>query len=121
MASIRIRNLSSETKAKLRRRAEERGCSLEAPARSILDQAAEETPPAAGFPRNLIALVEPGDDIEPFVRDHGQPQEPVETDVIKAGAPRRSRGRPRAACPAPWGKMPACPDPNASSLRSSSS
>jgi len=74
MASIRIRNLSSETKAKLRRRAEERGCSLEALARSILDQAAEETPPATGFPHNLIALVEPGEDIEPFIREHGQPQ-----------------------------------------------
>lgn len=62
MASIRIRNLSSETKAKLGRRAEERGCSPEALARSILDQAAEETPPA---------------DIEPFIREHGQPQAPV--------------------------------------------
>ena len=41
MASITIRNLSPESKARLRRQAEERGCSLEALARSILDRAAE--------------------------------------------------------------------------------
>ena len=78
MANITIRNLSPESKARLRRQAEERGCSLEALARSILDQAAEETPPATGFPHNLIALVEPGEDIEPFIREHRQPREPVD-------------------------------------------
>ena len=57
MASITIRNLSPESKAKLRRRAEQRGCSLEALARSILDQAAEDTSVATGFPDDLIALV----------------------------------------------------------------
>ena len=46
MASITIRNLSPESKARLRRQADERGCSLEALARSILDQAADGTPPA---------------------------------------------------------------------------
>ena len=78
MASITIRNLSPESKAKLRRRAERRGCSLEALARSILDQAADDTSVATGFPDDLIALVEPGDDIEPFLREHRQPQEPVD-------------------------------------------
>lgn len=78
MASITIRNLSPESKAKLRRRAERRGCSLEALARSILDQAAEDNSAAPGFPDDLIALVEPGDDIEPFLREHRQPQEPVD-------------------------------------------
>ena len=78
MASITIRNLSPESKAKLRRRAERRGCSLEALARSILDQAAEDTSVATGFPDDLIAVVEPGDDIEPFLREHRQPQEPVD-------------------------------------------
>ena len=78
MASITIRNLSPESKAKLRRRAEQRGCSLEALARSILDQAAEDTSVATGFPDDLIALVEPGDDIEPFLREHRQPQEPID-------------------------------------------
>ena len=78
MASITIRNLSPESKARLRRRAEQRGCSLEALARSILDQAAEDTPVGTGFPHDLIALVEPGEDIEPFLRDHRQPQEPID-------------------------------------------
>ena len=78
MASITIRNLSPESKAKLRRRAEQRGCSLEALARSILDQAAEDTAVAIGFPDDLIALVEPGGDIEPFLREHRQPQEPID-------------------------------------------
>ena len=78
MASITIRNLSPESKAKLRRRAKQRGCSLEALARSILDEAAEDTPVATGFPHDLIALVEPGEDIEPFIREHRQPQEPID-------------------------------------------
>ena len=78
MASITIRNLSPESKARLKQRAEVRGCSLEALARSILDEAAENAPAATGFPHNLIALVEPGEDIEPFIREHRQPQEPVD-------------------------------------------
>ena len=78
MASITIRNLSAESKARLRRCAEQRGWSLEALVRSILDQAAEETSSAGRFPHNLIALVDPGEDIEPFIREHRQPQEPAE-------------------------------------------
>ncbi len=78
MASITIRNLSAESKARLRRHAEQRGCSLEALVRSILDQAAEEPSSAGRFPHNLVALVEPGEDIEPFLREHRQTQEPVE-------------------------------------------
>ena len=72
MASITIRNLSPESKAGLRRRAEKRGCSVEALVRAVLDQAAEEVPATTGFPHNLIALVEPGEDIEPFIREHRQ-------------------------------------------------
>ena len=78
MASITIRNLSPESKARPGRRAEERGCTLDALARSILDQAAEGAPPATRFPHDLIALVEPGEDIEPFIREHGQPRAPVD-------------------------------------------
>ena len=78
MASITIRNLSAESKARLRQRAQQRGCSLEALVRSILDGAAEEAPPAARFPHNLLALVEPGEEIEPFIHRHRQPPEPVE-------------------------------------------
>ena len=79
MASITIRNLSAESKERLRRRAVRSGRSLEALARSILDQAAGEKPAAsASFPHNLIAVVEPGDDIEPHIRAFDQPQSPVE-------------------------------------------
>lgn len=78
MASITIRNLSEESKARLRQRAQQRGCSLEALVRSILDGAAEETPSAGRFPHNLLALVEPGEDIDSIIREHRQPQEPVD-------------------------------------------
>ena len=78
MASITIRNLSAESKERLRERAESRGCSLEALARSILDQAAYAPPPSTGFPRDLIALVDPSEDLEPLIREHDQPQEAVE-------------------------------------------
>ena len=78
MASIMIRNLSPKSKARLRRRAEQQGCSLEALARSILDHAAEDLAVEAGFPHDLISLVEPGEDIEPFLREHRHVQEPVD-------------------------------------------
>ena len=79
MASITIRNLSAESKARLRRRAEERGCSLEALVRSILDQAAADAADSAnGFPHDLIAVVEPGEDLEPLLLGHDQPQAAVD-------------------------------------------
>ena len=78
MASITIRNLSAESKERLRQHAEQRGCSLEALARMVLDQAAEESVSSTGFPHGLIAVVEPGADIEPFLRDHDQRQAPVD-------------------------------------------
>ena len=71
-ASITICNVTAEPKARLRPRAQQRGSSLEALTRSILDRAAEETPSARSFPQNLLALVEPGEDIEPFIREHGR-------------------------------------------------
>ncbi len=70
MASITIRNLSQETKERLRQRANQRGCSLEALVRSILDSATVHTKADSNFPYNIIALVEPGEDIEPYLRDH---------------------------------------------------
>ena len=77
MASITIRKLCAESKARLQRQAEERGCSLEALARSILERAAEDTAVSTDFPHDLIAVIEPGEEIEPFVRGHDQPQAPV--------------------------------------------
>ena len=78
MPSITIRNLSAESKARLQKQAETRGCRLEGLARLILDQAAEQTPVATNFPENLIAMIEPGDDIEPYLREHDQLLEPVD-------------------------------------------
>ncbi len=79
MASITIRNLSAESKARLRRRAEQRGCSLEALVRSILDQAAEGAADSTtGFPHDLMAVVEPGEELEPLLRGHDQLQAPVD-------------------------------------------
>ena len=79
MASITIRRLSDESNERLRKRAERSGCSLEALARSILDQAAHEpiesTPP---YPYNLMAVLEPGAEIEPYIRAHDQKPRPVE-------------------------------------------
>ncbi len=78
MASITIRNLSPESKVRLRQRAEQRGCSLEALVRSILDQAAADTAESTRFPHDLMAVVEPGDELEPFLQSHDQVQPPVD-------------------------------------------
>ncbi len=72
MASITIRNLSQESKERLRRRASQRGCSLEALVRSILDGAAEETVVSTGFPHDLIAVIEPGEEL-PGLHQKGTP------------------------------------------------
>ena len=77
MASITIRNLSAESKERLQRSAKQRGCSLEALARSILDAAAEYPATAHNFPHDLISMVEPGADIEPFINEYDHQQSPV--------------------------------------------
>ena len=46
---------------------------LEALARSILDAATINTEQNSNFPYNLISLVEPGEDIEPYLQEHDQP------------------------------------------------
>ena len=79
MASITIRNLSVESKERLRQRAAHSGRSLEALVGSILDQAAAGEPAAsARFPHDLVAIAEPGEDIEPHIRAFDQPQPSVE-------------------------------------------
>ena len=78
MASITIRNLSEESKERLRQRAKLSGCSLEALVRNILNQAAHSRVPQSRFPHDLIALVESGDDIEPFLKELDQPQSKIE-------------------------------------------
>ncbi|NBC15401.1 MAG: toxin-antitoxin system antitoxin subunit [Gammaproteobacteria bacterium] len=80
MTSITIRNLSEETKARLRQQAAASGRSLEAYVRTLLDQAAgaPDPAPAARFPYDLVALVEPGEDIEPLIAERDDRQRPVE-------------------------------------------
>lgn len=78
MASITVRNLSAESKERLRKRAQLSGLSLESFVRGLLDQAAEVPTPESQFPHDLIALVEPGQDIEPFLKELDQAQKPVE-------------------------------------------
>ena len=78
MARITIRNLSAETKERLREHARLCGCSLESLVRDLLDQAVRSPIPKSRFPHDLIALVEPGEDIEQFIRGHDQPQQPIE-------------------------------------------
>ncbi|MDD9983477.1 MAG: hypothetical protein OXU81_19330 [Gammaproteobacteria bacterium] len=79
MASFTTSNLSAESKERLRRRAAHSGRSLEALARSSLDQgAAEELAASTGFPHDLVAVVEPGEDIESHIRTLDQPQSPVD-------------------------------------------
>ncbi|MBK1629549.1 hypothetical protein CKO31_02100 [Thiohalocapsa halophila] len=80
MTSITVRNLSEETKTRLRQQAVASGRSLEAHVRSLLDQAAGAPQPtsAVRFPHDLIALLEPGADIEPLIAEQHEQQSPVE-------------------------------------------
>ena len=78
MASITVRNLSAESKERLRKRAQLSGLSLESFVRGLLDQAAGVPTPTSQFPHDLIALVVPGQDIDPFLAELDQAQKPVE-------------------------------------------
>lgn len=81
MASITVRNLSDDTKERLRQRAQRHGRSLEAELRSILDAAANEnTGGKSGFPYDLIAELGPTDfDINDLIEEHRRiPHKPFE-------------------------------------------
>jgi plasmid stability protein len=80
MPSITVRNLSEETKAKLREQASASGRSLEAHVRGLLDQAVGAGAPVrtTAFPHDLMALVEPGADIEPLIAEHDDVQAPAD-------------------------------------------
>jgi plasmid stability protein len=76
--SITVRGLSAETKARLAARARRRGRSLEAELRTILDAAAGEADASTEqFPDWLIEMVEPGEDISPFIDEHRRPHPPA--------------------------------------------
>ncbi len=80
MTSLTIRNLSDDTKAKLKYQAKARGRSLEAHVRGLLDQAADTTlqQERNAFPYDLIALVERGEDINVFIDEQDQEQPVIE-------------------------------------------
>jgi plasmid stability protein len=80
MASLTVRNISDNTKAKLKIQAKAGGRSLEAYVRYILERTADSasTPGQEIFPQNLLALVEPGEDIEHFIETQDQKQPVVE-------------------------------------------
>ena len=83
MASITIRNLSAESKARLRQRAEQRGCSLEALVRSILDDAAEQARADGQVPaRPNRAALSQAKTSTPFISEHRQPQGAGRASVI---------------------------------------
>ena len=57
---------------------------------STLDQAAHAPPPPTGFPHDLIALVDPADDVASVIQEHDQPQEVVD---LSAAEPRSFDGQ----------------------------
>jgi plasmid stability protein len=80
MTSLTIRNISDNTKARLKIQAKARGRSLEAYVRGLLEQAADTlpAPDQKTFPDDLIALVAPGEDIEPYIEKQDQKQPLIE-------------------------------------------
>lgn len=82
MASIVVRNLSDDTKERLRRRAGRHKRSLEAEVRSILERAAQEAEPAgdAGerFPDWFIRMTRPGIDLDQAIDENRAPHEGVD-------------------------------------------
>lgn len=82
MASLVVRNLSEDTKERLRQRAARHRRSLEAEVRSILERAAEE-PQASGdrrerFPDWFIRMTRPGIDLDPAIEENRTPHEGVD-------------------------------------------
>jgi hypothetical protein len=82
MASIIVRNLSEETKERLRQRAVRHRRSLEAEVRSILERAAQ-AGEAAGdrsepFPDWFIRITRPGAVLDPALDENRTPHEGVE-------------------------------------------
>ena len=82
MASIIVRNLSEETKERLRQRAVRHRRSLEAEVRSILERAAQAGEAADDgnepFPDWFIRITRPGVDLDPAIDENRTPHEGVE-------------------------------------------
>ena len=80
MANLTIRYLSPESEAELRKRAELRGCSLEALARSILDEASGAKVPEKRFPYYLMEMIEPGEAVETDHEFHDAAPRPIDLE-----------------------------------------
>ena len=87
MASIVVRELSDDTKERLRQRAVRHRHSLEAAARAIVERAAEE---ASGrgdqrerFPDWFIRMTRPGIDLDPAIDENRTPPRPGVSTVAK--------------------------------------
>ncbi len=82
MASIIVRNLSEETKERLRQRAVRHRRSLEAEVRSILERAAQAGEAADDrnepFPDWFIRITRPGVDLDPAIDENRTPHGGVE-------------------------------------------
>jgi len=82
MASILVRNLSDDTKERLRQRAIRHRRSLEAEVRSILDRVAREaeasSDQAEPFPDWFIRMTRPGIDLDHAIDENRTPYEGVE-------------------------------------------
>lgn len=80
MGNLTIHNLSDRTRTKLEAQARASGRSLEAHIQALLNRAAGVCPEAEAkpFPHDLIALVEPGEDIEPHIEAQDQTQPSIE-------------------------------------------
>jgi hypothetical protein len=81
MASIVVRNLSDDTKERLRRRAMRHRRSLEAEVRSILDHAAKEADlrqkGVEPFPDWFIRMTRPGIDLDQVIEENRRPHEGI--------------------------------------------
>jgi plasmid stability protein len=82
MASIIVRNLSEDTKERLRQRAARHRRSLEAEVRSILERAAQAgenaDDRAERFPDWFIRMTRPGVDLDPAIEENRTAHEGVE-------------------------------------------
>lgn len=80
MASLTIRNLSEDTRTQLKAQAQASGLSLEAYVKGLLERAAVQSTAGSqpAFPYDLMALVEPGDDIAPFIAEQDRAQSVVD-------------------------------------------
>lgn len=83
MASLTVRQLSEETKARLAERARRNNQSLEAEVRQILDRAAQQpltSDDVEGFPYWFVEGSRPGVELDVILAEHRRPHAPIDLD-----------------------------------------